>query len=39
MIGQYSVYQWILFFYVYSFLGWMFESAYVSLLKRKWVNR
>lgn len=39
MIGQYSVYQWILFFYVYSFLGWIFESAYVSLLKRKWVNR
>ena len=30
MIGKYTIYEWLLFFYVYSFLGWIFESAYVS---------
>ena len=39
MIGQYTVQQWILYFYVYCFLGWIFESCYVSLRKRQWVNR
>ena len=39
MIGKYTIYEWLLFFYVYSFLGWIFESAYVSFKERKWVNR
>lgn len=36
---SYSMVQWIFFFYFYCFFGWCFESAYVSLKKRKWVNR
>ena len=39
MIGQYTLQQWILYFYVYCFLGWVFETCYVSLKKRRWVNR
>lgn len=35
----YSVTQWLFFFYFYCFVGWCFESAYVSLLKRRPVNR
>ncbi len=27
----YTWYQWLAFFYVYCFLGWIFESTYVSL--------
>ncbi|WMJ87940.1 cardiolipin synthase [Anaerocolumna sp. MB42-C2] len=26
-------------FIIYSFLGWVYESLYVSLLKKSWVNR
>lgn len=36
---SYSVQQWLLFFYIYCFFGWCFESAYVSLRKRRFVNR
>jgi uncharacterized membrane protein len=36
---EYSVSQWFLFFYIYCFLGWCFESAYVSLKQRHPVNR
>ena len=39
MIGQYTLQQWILYFYVYCFLGWIFESCYVSFRKKEWVNR
>lgn len=39
MIGEYSLYEWLIFFYIYSFFGWIFESAYVSIKKKKWVNR
>lgn len=31
--------QWMFFFFFYSFFGWCFESTYVSLKKRKLVNR
>ena len=31
--------QWVLFFFIYSFIGWVWESCYVSVRKRKWVNR
>ena len=39
MIGQYSLYEWLILFYIYSFFGWIFESVYVSLRKKRWVNR
>lgn len=35
----YTWIQWLFFFFFYSFFGWCFESAYVSLKKRKLVNR
>lgn len=35
----YSIEQWLLFFYIYCFLGWCFESTYVSVRKGHWVNR
>lgn len=31
--------QWLFYFYFYCFFGWCFESAYVSLKKRRPVNR
>ena len=31
--------QWGLFFYLYSFLGWLWESGYVSFRQGRWVNR
>lgn len=36
---QYTVVQWITFFYIYAFFGWIWESCYVSIRQRKWVNR
>lgn len=32
-------YNWLMFFYIYSFLGWCFESIYVSIRERKPINR
>ncbi len=36
---HYTIIQWLFFFYFYCFFGWCFESAYVSLKKRCFVNR
>ena len=36
---SYSAMQWLLFFYIYCFLGWCFESAYVSICQKQLVNR
>ncbi|MDE6963146.1 MAG: hypothetical protein K2P30_05900 [Lachnospiraceae bacterium] len=36
---QYSIIEWLFFFYFYCFFGWIFESTYVSLKSRKFVNR
>lgn len=36
---EYSISQWFIFFYIYCFLGWCFESAYVSICKHRLVNR
>ena len=36
---SYEWYQWLAFFYIYCFFGWIFESAYVSFLKKRFVNR
>ena len=35
----YHFFQWILFFFIYCFFGWIWESCYVSAKERKWVNR
>lgn len=31
--------QWVLLFFLYSFCGWIWESCFVSVRKRQWVNR
>jgi uncharacterized membrane protein len=36
---EYTWYQWLLFFYIYCFFGWIFESVYVSFNERRFVNR
>ncbi|MDD2971404.1 MAG: hypothetical protein PHE02_04640 [Lachnospiraceae bacterium] len=36
---QYSVVQWLFFFYLYCFMGWCFESVYVSICQKKIINR
>ncbi len=36
---SYTIIQWLFFFYFYCFFGWCFESAYVSLKKRRLTNR
>lgn len=36
---MYSTTQWFLFFYIYCFFGWLWESVYVSVRAREWVNR
>ncbi len=38
-IAGVSLYYIISWFFIYSFLGWVWESAYVSVKKRKLVNR
>ena len=35
----YNWYQWLAFFYIYCFFGWIFESTYVSLKQKHFVNR
>ena len=35
----YAVSQWLIFFFIYCFLGWIWECCYVSVRKHKWVNR
>lgn len=35
----YTFSTWLFFFYFYCFLGWVWETCYVSVLKAKWVNR
>lgn len=36
---HYSLLQWMLFFYIYCFFGWIIESIYVSVCTGNWVNR
>lgn len=35
----YTAGQWALLFYFYCLCGWVWESCYVSLCQRRWVNR
>ncbi|MGN0334082.1 MAG: hypothetical protein ACI4DV_00275 [Lachnospiraceae bacterium] len=45
MMYSYSLSQWVLFFFWYCFIGWIWESCYVSVRKAistkkwEWVNR
>ena len=36
---HYTVFQWMMFFFVYCFFGWCIESTIVSINKRQLVNR
>lgn len=36
---NYTFSQWVLFFYCYCFFGWCFESAYVSICRKRLINR
>ena len=36
---HYTAIQWLFFFYFYCFFGWIFESTYVSIKSRHFVNR
>lgn len=38
-IYHYTWYQWLSFFYIYCFAGWIFESTYVSIREKRPVNR
>ena len=35
----YTQSQWLLLFFLYCVAGWVWESLYVSIRKRSWVNR
>ena len=36
---SYHLTLWVLFFFIYSFIGWVWECCFVSVRKRRWVNR
>ncbi len=36
---EYTLSQWVMFFYIYCFFGWIWECLYVSVCERRWVNR
>ena len=36
---HYDLWQWMLFFYIYSFFGWIWESGYASVQQKHPVNR
>ena len=36
---SYDVWQWVLFFYIYCFIGWIWETAYVSAKSGRFENR
>lgn len=38
-IFEYTIVQWMMFFYIYCFLGWCVESAIVSYGQKRFVNR
>ena len=35
----YTFIQWLIFFYIYCFIGWCWETLYVSIKNRKFSNR
>ncbi|MBQ7115878.1 MAG: putative ABC transporter permease [Clostridia bacterium] len=36
---EYSILDYIFYFFFFSFIGWFFESCYCSLRPKKWINR
>lgn len=38
-MDSYSIIQWLFFFYFYCFFGWVFESTFVSVKSKRFVNR
>lgn len=34
-----KVYQWVFIFFIYSFFGWIWETSFKSIQKRKFINR
>ncbi|MBR5944392.1 MAG: hypothetical protein IKZ94_05530, partial [Lachnospiraceae bacterium] len=34
----YPFYQWLLFFFAYCFVGWIWETSYVTVTERHFVN-
>ena len=36
---EYTVLDYIFYFFFYSFIGWFFESCYCSIRPKKWINR
>ncbi len=38
-MSVYRISQWVLIFFIYSFLGWVWESLYKTIRQKKWVNR
>ncbi|MDO4966681.1 MAG: putative ABC transporter permease [Lachnospiraceae bacterium] len=36
---SYSIYQWLFFFFLYSLIGWVWETLYVSIMEKKFENR
>lgn len=36
---HYTLWQWLLFFYIYGFFGWIWESSYASIEQHHPVNR
>lgn len=36
---MYRFYQWMAFFYIYCICGWIWETSYVSLCQKRFVNR
>lgn len=36
---SYTISQWVLIFFIYGFVGWIWESCVVSIQKHRWVNR
>lgn len=39
MIAGYTILQWLTFFMIYSFFGWIFESTYCSIKEHRLLNR
>ena len=38
-MAEYSMAQWLFFFFVYCIVGWIYESTYVSIESKKLTNR
>ena len=38
-MGVYSTGQWVVLFFLYGFLGWIWECCWVSAHEKRWVNR